>query len=156
MYSHLNRILNFTKVKNTSSWNSLEILTFSRISCPEVKKSKKKNKFLKLTWDSHMYSESRWRFYKSKKYKFLKLPWDSNMYSHLNRVQNFTKVKEYKFLKLTWDSQVYSHLTRRWSGVRVLDLAKTAGATSLWQIMRHVSWGFCEWAFFPRFKLFYV
>ena len=47
-------------------------------------------------------------------------------------------------------------LTRRWSGVRVLGLAKTAGGTSLWQIMRHVSWGFCEWAFFQRFKLFYV
>ena len=41
-----------------------------------------------------------------------------------------------------------NQLTRRWSGVRVLDLAKTAGGTSLWQIMRHVSRGFCEWAIF--------
>ena len=41
-------------------------------------------------------------------------------------------------------------LTRRWSGVRVLDLAQTAGGTTLWQIMRHVSWGFCEWAFFSE------
>ena len=31
--------------------------------------------------------------------------------------------------------------------MRVLDLTKTAGGTSLRQIMRHVSRGFCEWAF---------
>ena len=49
-----------------------------------------------------------------------------------------------------------SLLTRRWSGVPVLDLPETAGGTSLSQIMRHVSWDFYEWAFFPRFKPFYV
>ena len=47
-------------------------------------------------------------------------------------------------------------LTRRWSGVRVLGLAKTTGGTCLWQIMSHVYRGFCEWAFFLRLKLFYV
>ena len=43
-------------------------------------------------------------------------------------------------------------LTRRWSGVRVLDLAKTAGGISLLQIMRHVSWGFCELTFFSEIQ----
>ena len=34
-----------------------------------------------------------------------------------------------------WSIYIHIHsLTRRWSGVRVLDLAKTAGGTSLWQI----------------------
>ena len=31
--------------------------------------------------------------------------------------------------------------------MRVLDLVKTAGGTSLSQIVRHVSRGFSEWAF---------
>ena len=48
----------------------------------------------------------------------------------------------------------WNGLTRRWSGVRVVDLAKTAGGTCLWQIMRHMSRSFCEWVFFPRLKLF--
>ena len=45
-------------------------------------------------------------------------------------------------------------LTRRRSGVRVLDLTKTAGGTSLGQIMRHVSRGFCEWAFLSKMNNF--
>ena len=41
-------------------------------------------------------------------------------------------------------------------GAGPMDLAKTVGGTYFSQIMRHVSRGFCEWAFFPRLKLFYV
>ena len=42
-------------------------------------------------------------------------------------------------------------LTRRWSWVWVLDLAKTAGGASLWQIVRHVFQGFweCPFPFWP-------